>query len=255
MIILLSPAKTLDYSSPLNVSLDTSIPIFEKETNQLVRILKKLDVNEIKSLMHLSDKLAILNEGRYKEFNKKYDSKNSRAAIMAFKGDVYTGLDTTTLSKEDLIFTNNHVRILSGLYGILKPNDAMQPYRLEMGTKLTNKHGSNLYHFWGDKISNTLNKNLKAQGTDVIVNLASNEYFKVINQKKLKAKVLDIDFREIKNGELKFVSFFAKKARGLMTRFIIDHQITNPLDLRGFDYENYRYNEEGSTEDKYSFIR
>ena len=254
MLILLSPAKTLDYENADSIT-NHSIPQFSKYTNQLIRILKKKSQDELKSLMHISDKLASLNRNRYKIFSKTYSEENSKASILAFKGDVYTGLDASSLTSAQLDFANKRVRILSGLYGILLPFDRMQPYRLEMGTKLETKKGTNLYHFWGDLISKSLNKDLVRQNTDVIINLASNEYFKVVDKKLLKARIVNIDFREDKNGELKFVSFFAKKARGLMTKYIIENSINIPEDLRGFDYENYRYEENASTKDKLLFVR
>lgn len=254
MIVLLSPAKTLDYETPDTV-VDLSIPQFHMRSNQLIRILKKKSVENIKSLMHISDNLAVLNRSRYKNFSKEYTPENSKSAIMAFKGDVYTGLEAETFSEDQLQFANKHVRILSGLYGLLRPLDRMQPYRLEMGTTLENKKGTNLYHFWGDTISKALNADLKAQNSSTIVNLASNEYYKAVDKKKLKANVIDVDFREDKDGELKFVSFFAKKARGTMTKFIIENNITNPSDLRGFDYDGYRYEENGSKEEQLLFVR
>jgi len=254
MITLLSPAKTLDYESP-DLDVEMSTPSFALEANRLVRILKKKSVEDIKSLMHISDNLAELNLKRYKSFSKKYTADNSKSAIMAFKGDVYTGLDAESLSREALDYANEHVRILSGLYGMLLPYDRMQPYRLEMGTRLENKQGTNLYHYWGDSITKALNKELKAQDSETIVNLASNEYFKAVNKKKLKAKIIDIDFREDKGGEYKFVSFFAKKARGTMTRYIVENQINSPEDLRGFDNDDYRFEEDNSTSDKLLFVR
>jgi len=254
MITLLSPAKTLDYESIERVE-ELTIPQFALDSNRLIRILKKKSVAEIKSLMHLSDDLAKLNRNRYRIFQKDYTDINSKSAITAFKGDVYIGLDAATLSDEDLKFANSHVRILSGLYGLLKPFDRMQPYRLEMGTRLKNKKGTNLYHYWGDSISKALNKELEVQNSDVILNLASNEYFKAVDKKKLKARIIDVDFREEENGELKFVSFFAKKARGLMTRYIVKNQIDDIESLSGFDYENYRIAEEHSTANKLLFVR
>jgi len=254
MITLLSPAKTLDYDTPERIE-DLSIPQFSLDANRLIRILKKKSVDDIKGLMHISDDLAKLNRARYKNFKKDYTDENSKSAISAFKGDVYVGLDAATLDEEDLKFANEHIRILSGLYGILLPFDRMQPYRLEMGTKLENKKGTNLYHYWGDSISKALNKELKAQESDVILNLASMEYFKAVDKKKLKARVINVDFREEENGELKFKSFFAKKARGLMARYIIKNRIDDVESLAGFDYENYRFAEEHSTEDTLLFVR
>ena len=254
MITLLSPAKTLDYETP-DVIAELTIPRFTDQTNRLIRILKKKTVKEIQSMMHISDNLAVLNRKRYKTFSKEYTDENSKSTIMAFKGDVYTGLDAETLDEASLEYVNKHVRILSGLYGLLLPFDRMQPYRLEMGTRLENKKGTNLYHFWGDMISKSLNEDLKEMGTDTIVNLASNEYYKSVNKKKLKANVIDVDFREEKDGEYKFVSFFAKKARGTMTRYIAENKITDASDLRGFDYDNYRFEEKDSSENKFLFVR
>lgn len=254
MISLLSPAKTLDYESPERIE-ELTIPKFALDSNRLIRILKKKSVAEIKDLMHLSDALAKLNRARYKNFSKEYTDENSKSAITAFKGDVYLGLDVETLSDEDLGFANQHIRILSGLYGLLLPFDRMQPYRLEMGTRLANKKGTNLYHYWGDTLSKALNKELEAQNSDVILNLASNEYFKAVNKKKLKARVIDVDFREEQEGELKFVSFFAKKARGLMARYIARNRIDDVASLSGFDYDNYRISEEHSNEDRLLFVR
>lgn len=254
MITLLSPAKSLNYESA-DTALERSIPQFTTHTNQLIRILKKKSVDEIKTLMHISDKLAVLNQGRYKGFKKEYTDENSKSAILAFDGDVYTGFDAATLDNDHLSFANEHVRILSGLYGILKPLDRMQPYRLEMGTRLENKKGSNLYHFWGDQISKSLNKELKVMDSTTVLNLASNEYFKAVDKKKLKAEIIDVTFKEDKDGEFKFVSFFAKKARGLMARYVIDHKITASGDLRGFDYEGYRYEENLSKDNALVFVR
>ncbi|MEM9549335.1 MAG: peroxide stress protein YaaA [Bacteroidota bacterium] len=254
MITLLSPAKTLDYDTPERIA-DLSIPQFALDANRLIRILKKKSVDEIKSLMHISDDLAKLNRARYRNYMKEYTDENSKSAITAFKGDVYVGLDSATLDDEDLKFANVHIRILSGLYGILLPFDRMQPYRLEMGTKLENKKGTNLYHYWGNTLSKALNKELSEQGSEVIINLASKEYFKAVDLKKLKAKVIDVNFREEENGELKFKSFFAKKARGLMARYIVKNRIDDVSLLPGFDYENYRFSEEHSTEDALMFVR
>lgn len=254
MITLLSPAKTLDFESPERIS-DLTVPQFNMMSNRLIRILKKKSVDEIKGLMAISDALAKLNKNRFKHFNKEYTDENSKSAITAFKGDVYIGLDVGSLNDEDLNFANQHVRILSGLYGLLLPFDRMQAYRLEMGTRLDNKSGTNLYHFWGDTISKALNNELDAQNSDVIINLASNEYFKAVNKKKLKARVVDVDFREEEGGELKFISFFAKKARGLMARYIVQNKIDEVELLKGFDYENYRFAEEHSTEDRLLFVR
>ncbi len=254
MISLLSPAKTLDYETPERLT-ELTIPQFALDSNRLIRILKKKSVTEIKNLMHLSDALAKLNRARYKNFSKTYTDENSKSAITAFKGDVYVGFDVETLGNEDLRFANQHIRILSGLYGLLLPFDRIQPYRLEMGTRLENKKGSNLYHYWGSILSKALNKELENQNSDLILNLASNEYFKALDKKKLKARIVDVDFREEQDGELKFVSFFSKKARGLMARYIVKNKIDDIESLSGFDYENYRISEEHSTENSLLFVR
>lgn len=255
MITLLSPAKTLDYETTDKIEDRLTEPQFATQTNQLIRILKKKNVAEIQDLMHISDTLAVLNRDRYKSFSKTYTHENSKSAIMAFKGDVYTGLDAETLTTDELLYANHHVRILSGLYGLLRPFDRMQPYRLEMGTRLENKKGTNLYHFWGDQITKAVNRDLKNLESKTVVNLASNEYYKSIDKKKLKAEIIEIDFREDKDGTYKFVSFFAKKARGSMARYIVQNRIVDSGDLRGFDYDGYRYEESASSEGHLLFVR
>lgn len=254
MITLLSPAKTLDFESQIRLD-NTSDHIFPKETMQLVRILKKLKKVELQSLMNLSDNLAALNVMRFKTFKKEYTEDVSKAAIEAFKGDVYLGLDAPTLLESDIAFAQKHIRILSGLYGVLKPLDKIQAYRLEMGTRLENKSGSNLYHFWGDKLSKALNKELKNQESETILNLASNEYFKAIDKKSIKANITNANFKEYRDGQLKFISFNAKKARGLMARYIIKNRIDSISDLKGFDVEGYYYSEEHSDVSNLLFVK
>ena len=254
MLTLLSPAKTLDFDSPAKEA-TLSDHVFPKESMQLVRLLKKQSVEDIKGLMKISDALASLNVQRYKSFSKEYTTDNSRAALEAFRGDVYVGLDYPTLSTDDITYAQDHLRILSGLYGLLRPLDKMQPYRLEMGTRLVTKAGTNLYHFWGDKITKALNKELKASGTGAVLNLASNEYFKAIDRKKLKGTLYEANFKEERDGKLKFISFSAKKARGLMARYVVQQQISDPEDLRGFDLDGYYYSEEHSTPDSLLFVR
>jgi len=254
MFTLLSPAKTLDFdSSPKETVLTDHV--FPKETMQLVRILKKKKVPEIKDLMHISDALAELNVKRYKTFKKEYSPEISRAAIEAFKGDVYVGMDYPTLTAKEVAYAQDHIRILSGLYGILKPLDKMQPYRLEMGTRMENKQGTNLYHFWGSKISKALNAELKESGSDTILNLASNEYFKAVDKKALKANIIEANFKEERDGKLKFISFNAKKARGIMARYVVKNKIENLEELKGFDIDGYYYSEEHSTADSLLFVR
>ena len=254
MIVLLSPAKTLDYDQPPSESKLTE-HVFQKETMQLIRILKKKKQSEIKELMNISDALADLNVKRFKAFSKDYPVETSKAAIEAFKGDVYVGLDYPTLDRQDIDFAQAHLRILSGLYGLLRPLDKMQAYRLEMGTRLENKLGSNLYHFWGDKIVKQLNKQLKELESDLVINLASNEYFKAVNVKKMKGTVIEANFKEDRDGVLKFISFNAKKARGMMARYIIKNKITNIEDLKGFDLDGYYFSEEHSSAQSLLFIR
>lgn len=254
MISIVSPAKTLDLSKGKYQDIAT-LPQFQTETMQLARLLKKLKKEELKDLMHISDKLTDENHLRYKQFSKEYTDENASPALYAFRGDVYTGLDADTMNKHDVKYAQKHFRILSGLYGVLRPMDLMQAYRLEMGTKLENKKGKNLYEFWGDKISKQLNKDLEEAGTSTLLNLASNEYFKAVDKKKLKADIIDVDFREMRNGKLTFVSFNAKKARGLMARYVIDHRIKKSDDLLGFDADGYTYSEEGSTNGKLLFVK
>lgn len=253
MLALLSPAKSLDIEKDKHPDLHTD-HAFPKETMQLVRLLKKMGIDELRNLMHISEKLGAENVTRYKQFKKDYPDALSAAAIYAFRGDVYQGFDADTANKNDIKFAQKHIRILSGLYGVLRPMDKMQAYRLEMGTKLENTKGKNLYEFWGDKISKVLNKDLEALKSDTIINLASNEYFKAVNQKKLKANIVDIDFREDRDGKLKFVSFNAKKARGYMARFIIDHRIKSAKDLTTFNTEGYEYRG-GLEEGKMLFVK
>lgn len=251
MIVLLSPAKTLDFETEVEAAYTE--PIMLKDSKMLIRNLKKKTVEDIKQLMKVSDNIASLNVGRYKTFKTPFTTENAKQAVFAFKGDVYTGLEAETFNEEDLAFAQDHLRILSGLYGLLKPLDLMQPYRLEMGTRLENRRGKNLYEFWGEKITNQINKDLSNE--KVIVNLASNEYFKSVKPKKLKGQLLHIDFKDDKNGEYKTIGFFAKKARGWMANYIIKNKITDPEQLKGFHREGYLYNPDLSTESKWVLTR
>jgi len=253
MLALISPAKTLDFS-PSPIKKYTTSP-FTKESKELVGILKKKSAEDLKQLMGVSDKIAELNVERFQSFKTPFNSDNAKQAVLAFRGDVYTGLDADSFDEADLAFAQEHLRILSGLYGILKPLDLMQPYRLEMGTKLTNKQGKNLYEFWHEKITDRLNEDIEASDSKVIVNLASKEYFKSVKPKLLKGDLYNVNFKEDKNGTYKIVAFFAKKARGMMCNYIIKNKITNPEHLKGFDYEGYTYSEDLSTEREFIFIR
>ena len=254
MLILTSPAKTLDETAGKNIQ-NTTEPQFAKEALQLVRILKKKKKDELQNLMSISENLATINLSRYKTFQKEFNSENSNPSIYAFKGDVYQGLNVDDLTGEDLIFAQQHLRILSGLYGVLRPLDLMQAYRLEMGTSLENRKGRNLYAFWGDKITKAINNELKHHESQHIINLASNEYFKAVDKKKLKYPVTNIQFKEWRNGKLSFLSFNAKKARGMMMHYIIKNRIQDIELLKGFDYDGYIFDENGSSPGQYLFTR
>lgn len=253
MLILLSPAKTLAEGPEVNPGLE--LPQFRKNTTELVSILKDYTPDKIKGLMKISDKLASLNHERYQNFSSRYTNTNSKAAIYMFRGDVYQGFDADSLDAKAMTFAQHHLRILSGLYGLLRPMDKMQPYRLEMGTRLHNPKGPNLYEFWRDRVTQEINANMKAQGSTLLANLASNEYFEAVDKRKLDHAPLDFTFKEYREGQLKFISFSAKKARGYMSRYICMHQITKKEDLKGFDLEGYGYDESLSTDSNMVFTR
>ncbi|MEM6964194.1 MAG: peroxide stress protein YaaA [Bacteroidota bacterium] len=253
MLMLISPAKTLNFDS--TDLKKKSKPRFLNESQTLINVLKKKSPADIKSLMKVSDKIAELNVERYHNFKTPFNLKNAKQAVLAFRGDVYTGLDADNFDADDMVFAQKHLRILSGLYGLLKPLDLMQPYRLEMGTKLSNGFGKNLYEFWGDKLTKTINKDAKASKATAIINLASNEYFKSVQKKALKTDLYDIAFKEERNGVFKIISFSAKKARGMMAQFIIKNKLTEPEHLKGFDMDNYVFNEDLSSEREFVFTR
>ena len=255
MLIVISPAKTLDYESPPTTARH-SLPDFVSESAELVERMREFSPPDIERLMHISPKLADLNFGRLLNWSaKEISTENARQAILAFKGDVYTGMQAETFSEADLGFAQEHLRILSGLYGVLKPLDLMQPYRLEMGTKLDNSRGKNLYEFWGDKPAEALNAQMSATAADVLVNLASDEYFKSVNRKALNAEVVTPIFKDYKNGTYKVVSFFAKKARGQMAAWIIRNRIEDSPRLTGFDGGGYRYDEATANGSELVFLR
>ena len=254
MLAILSPAKTLDYETPLKTKLNSQ-PIYGRESNQLIKTLRTFEPFEVASLMKISDKLADLNHKRYVEWRNKPAESKTRPAALAFKGDVYQGLEAESFNDNDLKFAQRHLRILSGLYGLLRPLDVIQPYRLEMGTKLKTSKGQNLYDYWGTKLTTGLNEALKESKEGTIVNLASNEYFGAIQPKLLEGSLLNIGFKEKRNGQLKFVSFSAKKARGLMAKFIIKERLKNPDDLKNFDLEDYKFNKKLSSELDWTFSR
>lgn len=246
MLIVVSPAKTLDYESSLPTDKHT-LPELTDYSKQLIDVCRKLMPADVSSLMKVSDKIAALNVARFEQWSETFTQENARQAIFAFKGDVYTGLDALSLSQDDLDYAQQHLRMLSGLYGLLKPLDLMQPYRLEMGTKLSNPKGSNLYQFWGNIITEKLNQAIQAQGDNVLVNLASNEYFKSVKPKSLDAQIITPIFKDCKNGQYKVISFYAKKARGMMARYIIENRIESVADLTKFDTAGYYFCEQEST--------
>ncbi|MBO1107938.1 peroxide stress protein YaaA [Plesiomonas shigelloides] len=254
MLIVISPAKTLDYTSPLATTRFTQ-PTLLVPAAELIDICRALTPAQIASLMSISDKLAGLNAARFAEWQPPFSPENARQAILAFKGDVYTGLQAEQFSEADFDFAQQHLRMLSGLYGVLRPLDLMQPYRLEMGTRLANPAGADLYRFWGEQITETLNQALQEQGDAVLINLASDEYFKAVKPAKLRATIIKPVFQDRKNGKYKIISFYAKKARGLMSRFIITERLTEPEQLKDFDYEGYAYCPEASTELEWVFRR
>lgn len=254
MLIILSPAKTLDYASPVPV-LPLTTPDFLRQSHALIAILRDLSVQDIAGLMQLSDKLAALNVARYGDWSPRFTGKNSRAAILAFKGDVYEGMEAWTFTPDDHDFAQAHLRILSGLYGLLRPLDRLQPYRLEMGTALANAAGKNLYAFWGDTLVVALNAALAGQGDDVLVNLASDEYSKAALTSALQARVVTPQFREEKNGQFKMVSFYAKRARGLMASHIVRNRLHDVAALKDFDADGYAFNKKLSAGDTLVFTR
>ncbi len=253
MLFVISPAKNLDFETPATTK-TASQPRYLAQSTKLITQLKKLSVQEVASLMSLSDKLAGLNLSRFQSWQPPFNADNAKQAMLAFNGDVYTGLDATTLDEAGLTFAQQHLRILSGLYGVLKPLDYMQPYRLEMGTKLVNTAGKDLYDFWGDELTQSLIAE-PAFADKVLINLASNEYFKAIKAKQLNARIITPIFKDAKNGQYKIISFYAKKARGLMSRYIIDHKITEPEAIKGFDREGYYFSEAQSKGDEWVFLR
>ncbi|MDR7332174.1 peroxide stress protein YaaA [Roseateles asaccharophilus] len=284
MLFLLSPAKSLDYDTPTPPELAPALtrPQFLDDTAALIDVMRSKTVADVRELMDLSEPLAQLNVDRYAAWRPRFTDKNSKPAMLAFNGDVYDGLDAKTLSADDIAWAQTHVRMLSGLYGILRPLDRMQPYRLEMGTRLSTVAGANLYDWWGDRLALHLNKLAKAEKAPVIVNLASQEYFRVVDRKVsaeppgrpkaaqpprgagraqvarggvLIPRVIDCQFEDWKNGDYKIISFFAKRARGLMARYAIQNRIETPDGLKGFDLDGYRLAPEASSQDQLVFRR
>ena len=254
MLVLLSPAKTLDFDTPAPTP-EFSQPRHLDDAAELIKVLRKLSLQQVAELMSLSDKLAALNVARYGSWQPPFTPDNAKQAVYAFQGDVYQGLKAATLDDAGIAFMQRHVRILSGLYGVLQPLDLIQPYRLEMGTKLASRRGDNLYQFWGTSISERLMADLTEFSDKLIINLASQEYFKAVPVKALKAQTYTPVFKDLKNGQYKIISFLAKEARGLMTRFIIDNRISRIDDLKQFDTDGYHFSGTDSTRFELVFKR
>ena len=254
MLIFLSPAKSLDFKTPPHVASHTQ-PAFLKQSEILIRQLRKLSPADIANLMDLSDPLALLNFNRYADWDLPFTPENAKQAVLAFDGDVYDGLNAKTLSAADLDFTQQHLRILSGLYGILKPLDLMQPYRLEMGTKFANRAGKDLYVFWGERLLKAINAELGEMPRPVAVNLASEEYFKAAIGRKIKGEVIQPVFEDWKNGQYKIISFYAKRARGSMTRYAVLNRLNDPEELKDFADDGYAFAPEVSEQQRWVFRR
>ena len=254
MLTVISPAKKLDYSSSFSVS-QYSQPAFLEHSKELLEGLKKLSPQDVCALMGLSDKLGALNYERFQEWSLPFDNDNAKPAVLAFKGDVYQGLSADSMSAEDLNWAQDHLRILSGLYGVLRPLDLMQPYRLEMGTRLDTKAGSDLYQYWGSSISESLMADLEEHEDDLVINLASNEYFKAVSASGIHTNINTPVFKDFKNGKYKIISFFAKNARGAMARWIVKEKVKEAIDLVNFREDGYEYNEELSEVNSPVFLR
>ena len=254
MLIVVSPSKTLDYDNPPKTKVFTQ-PDYLQNSQELITRLRQLSSPDISKLMSVSQKIADLNFDRYKTWNKKFTEKNAKQCVLAFKGDVYTGLDAESFTSKDFTFAQKHFRVLSGLYGLLRPLDLMQAYRLEMGTKLDTNHGKNLYQFWGSTITEGLNAQLKKTKSNYLINLASNEYFKAVKPKELNAEIITPAFKEYKDGEYKMIGIYAKKARGLLSRYIIQNQLTDPEDMKSFNEEGYKFNNKLSRGNTWVFSR
>lgn len=254
MLIVISPAKTLDYESAPKTKIFT-MPDYLKQSQQLINRLRNFSSLDISDLMKVSAKIADLNFERYESWKKPFTPKNAKQSILAFKGDVYTGLDAESFKADDFKFAQNHLRVLSGLYGLLRPLDLMQPYRLEMGTRLKTDYGKNLYEFWGSEITDGLNKQLKKIKSDYLVNLASNEYFKAVKPTELNAEIITPAFKEFKNGDYKMIGIYAKKARGMLSRYIIQNKLSSPEELKSFNEDGYRFNKTLSKGNSFVFTR
>jgi len=254
MLMVVSPAKDLDLT-PYSPAVSVTQPALLADASELAKVCKALTPSELASLMHISDKLAGLNAARFAQWQPPFQQDNAKAALFMFNGDVYQGLAAESLTAEDLAFAQQHLRILSGLYGVLRPLDLMQAYRLEMGTKLANQSGADLYAFWKSKIATHLQQQLTALQSDTLLNLASQEYFKAVDKKQLNARIITPEFKDYKNGQYKIISFYAKKARGLMARYVIEQRLTSATQLTEFNVAGYYYSAADSTADKPVFLR
>ncbi|WP_168383737.1 peroxide stress protein YaaA [Acinetobacter indicus] len=254
MLALISPAKTLDYESALPTGSHT-LPRLLAHSQELIDVSRTLSASEIANLMSVSEKIANLNVERFRDWQADFDFSNARQALFAFKGDVYTGLDAYSLKDQDIDYAQQHLRMLSGLYGLLRPLDLMMPYRLEMGTKLKNPRGSNLYEFWGTIITDLINEDLAAAKSELLVNIASDEYYKSVKESKIQAEIIKPVFLDQKNGKYKVISFYAKKARGLMARYIIENKIERAEDLKGFNSDGYYFDADSSLKGELVFKR
>jgi len=254
MLIVISPAKTLNFEQQAVTNHFTQNEFLPK-SEKLIKELKKYSAKDLMKLMNISDSLAHLNRERFANWMLPFDSTNAKQALFAFKGDVYTGLDADLFNEKEILFTQNHLRILSGLYGVLRPLDLIQAYRLEMGAKLITKNQKSLYGFWGNSLTKKINEALKAQSDSILVNLASNEYFKALDKTKLKAEIITPVFKDFKNGEYKTISFYAKKARGLMSRFILKNELTGVDELKNFEMDGYFYSDIESSTNQLVFLR
>lgn len=254
MLILISPAKKLDFENTASIDNYTN-PLFLDDTQYLINVLRKKSVSDVAKLMKLSDKLAKLNVARYASFNLPFSLQNAKQAIFAFKGDVYATMQASTFTNEQINFAQTHLAILSGLYGLLRPLDLMQPYRLEMGTRLATESGKNLYEFWDVRITQAINEALTKTESRILINLASDEYFKSVKKDHLDADIITPQFKDLKDGQYKVVGILAKRARGLMSRYIIENEITNEHDIKKFDWQGYQYRDDLSTEKEWVFTR
>lgn len=254
MLTIISPAKTLDYKTPTATD-SYSQPKHLTQSRKLIRRMRQFTGPELSGLMNVSNNIAELNQQRFKKWKTPFKPDNARQAIFAFKGDVYIGLDAYSMTNQNTDFAQDHLRILSGLYGLLRPLDLIQPYRLEMGTKVDTEAGKNLYQFWNGRITKTLNQELKQSGSDTLINLASNEYFKAVKPRSLKAEIITPVFKDYHKNDFQVIGFFAKKARGLMARYLIDNEIDNPDELKAFCAEGYAYNSALSKPHEWVFTR